>query len=48
MHCLHYRELNPYDVLNSDVVVFTSDTVPTAPDSGPAESGAATEGDHDA
>ncbi|MXW99494.1 MAG: 50S ribosomal protein L4 [Acidimicrobiaceae bacterium] len=28
VHCLHYRELNTYDVLNSDVVVFTSDTVP--------------------
>ena len=28
VHCLHYRELNTYDVLNSDVVVFTSDTLP--------------------
>ena len=30
MHCLHVRELNTYDVLNSDVVVFTSDTLPTS------------------
>ena len=29
VHCLNYRELNTYDVLNSDVVVFTSDTLPT-------------------
>ena len=29
VHCLHVRELNTYDVLNSDVVVFTSDTLPT-------------------
>ncbi len=29
VHCLHYRELNTYDVLNSDVVVFTSDVLPT-------------------
>ena len=31
VHCLHVRELNTYDVLNSDVVVFTSDTLPTGP-----------------
>ena len=30
VHCLHIRELNTYDVLNSDVVVFTSDTLPTS------------------
>ena len=30
VHCLHYRELNTYDVLNSDVVVFTSDTLPAS------------------
>ncbi|MDE0161404.1 MAG: 50S ribosomal protein L4 [Acidimicrobiaceae bacterium] len=30
VHCLHVRELNTYDVLNSDVVVFTSDTLPTS------------------
>ncbi len=29
VHCLHQRELNTYDVLNSDVVVFTSETLPT-------------------
>ncbi|MCY4175536.1 MAG: 50S ribosomal protein L4 [Acidimicrobiaceae bacterium] len=28
VHCLHYRELNTYDVVNSDVVVFTSETLP--------------------
>ena len=28
VHCLPYRELNTHDVLNSDVVVFTSDTLP--------------------
>ena len=34
VHCLHYRELNTYDVLNSDVVVFTSDTLPTGAGAG--------------
>ncbi len=28
VHCLHVRELNTYDVLNSDVVVFTLATLP--------------------
>ena len=28
VHCLNVSELNAYDVLNSDVVVFTSDTLP--------------------
>ena len=49
VHCLHYRELNTYDVLNSDVVVFTSDTLPShrgADDQRPA--GAESNGDSDA
>jgi len=29
VHCLHVGELNTYDVLNNDVVVFTQDTLPT-------------------
>ena len=28
VHCLYVGELNPYDVLDSDVVVFTADTLP--------------------
>ena len=28
VHCLHYREMNTYDVLNCDTVVFTSETLP--------------------
>ena len=56
VHCLHLRELNTYDVLNSDVVVFTADTLPTgtgptgdgdAADRGAGEGGDAT-GDGDA
>ena len=43
VHCLHVGELNTYDVLNSDVVVFTSDTLPTG-----AGAGAQNEGDGDA
>ena len=49
VHCLHYRELNTYDVLNSDVVVFTSDTLPSgrgADSQRPA--GAESDGDGDA
>lgn len=30
IHCILARELNAYDVLVSDVVVFTEDTLPTA------------------
>jgi large subunit ribosomal protein L4 len=30
VHCLHVGELNTYDVLDSDVVVFTADTLPGA------------------
>ncbi len=30
VHCLHAGELNTYDVLDSDVVVFTQETLPTA------------------
>ena len=56
VHCLHYRELNTYDVLNSDVVVFTSDTLPTGTASGAdatgdgeeADGGATEDGDSDA
>lgn len=29
VHCLHAGELNTYDVLNNDVVVFTEETLPT-------------------
>ena len=29
VHCLHVGELNTYDVLNNDVVVFTAATLPT-------------------
>ena len=29
VHCLHQGELNTYDVLNNDVVVFTEETLPT-------------------
>ena len=28
VHCLHVRELNTYDVLDSDAVVFTRETLP--------------------
>lgn len=34
VHCLHVGELNTYDVLDSDVVVFTEDTLPGAPAEG--------------
>jgi large subunit ribosomal protein L4 len=34
VHCLHVRELNTYDVLDNDVVVFTSETLPTSDSSG--------------
>jgi large subunit ribosomal protein L4 len=30
VHCLHVGELNTYDVLDSDVVVFTTETLPGA------------------
>jgi large subunit ribosomal protein L4 len=29
VHCMHVGELNTYDVLNADVVVFTEATLPT-------------------
>lgn len=29
VHCLHVGELNTYDVLNNDVIVFTEETLPT-------------------
>jgi hypothetical protein len=29
VHCLHQGELNTYDVLNNDVLVFTEETLPT-------------------
>ena len=48
VHCLHYRELNTYDVLNSDVVVFTSDTLPSGRGAGPGPRRAESNGDSDA
>ena len=46
VHCLNVRELNPYDVLNSDVVVFTSDTLPGSPGAAsPSAASTAEEGD---
>ena len=42
VHCLHVSELNTYDILNSDVVVFTSDTLPGRRDE-PSGDGAGTE-----
>ena len=33
VHCLSVGELNTYDVLDSDVVVFTSETLPGSRDS---------------
>ncbi len=38
VHCLHVRELNTYDVLDNDVVVFTSETLPTSGSDADAES----------
>ena len=35
VHCLPVSELNTCDVLNSDVVVFTADTLPGSRDTGP-------------
>ena len=43
VHCLHIRELNTYDVLNSDVVVFTSDTLPASGSEGDDATGDATD-----
>jgi large subunit ribosomal protein L4 len=41
VHCLHVGELNTYDVLDSDVVVFTKETLPgSAADSTGAEASA--------
>ncbi len=36
VHCVQVGELNPYDVLNADVVVFTEATLPTGDSSIPA------------
>ncbi|MEQ8842393.1 MAG: 50S ribosomal protein L4 [Acidimicrobiales bacterium] len=41
VHCLHAGELNTYDVLESDVVVFTKETLPGA---APAEQAVSAEG----
>lgn len=35
VHCLHAGELNTYDVLNADVVVFTEATLPTGESAAP-------------
>ena len=35
VHCLHVGELNTYDVLNNDVVVFTTETLPTGTEAAP-------------
>ena len=37
VHCLHVGELNTYDVLNNDVVVFTAATLPTGADASKAD-----------
>ena len=39
VHCLHVGELNPYDILNSDTVVFTADTLPGTQPTPTAEDG---------
>ena len=39
VHCLHVGELNTYDVLNSDVVVFTEATLPTGEPTSSAAAG---------
>ena len=49
VHCLHYGELNTYDVLDSDVVVFTSDSLPGGRGAGDqTPDGAGSDGDPDA
>ncbi len=37
VHCLHVNELNTHDVLDSEVVVFTVDTLPGTPGEPPAD-----------
>lgn len=44
VHSVSTAELNAYDILRSDWLVFTRDTLPTS--TGPATNGAANEGDH--
>ncbi len=49
VHSVSTAELNAYDILRSDWLVFTRDTLPTSTAStstGPATNGAANEGDH--
>jgi large subunit ribosomal protein L4 len=44
VHCMYQGELNTYDVLDSDVVVFTEATLPGAPSSSVPEAGDTNEG----
>ncbi len=45
VHCLHVGELNTYDVLNNDVVVFTQDTLPTGAEAQPKTTASTDSGD---
>ena len=45
VHCLHQGELNTYDVLDSDVVVFTEATLPSADPAGSGGSAAEVSGE---
>ncbi len=48
VHCLHVGELNTYDVLDSDVVVFTKETLPgSASSAGGDDSARSAGGDDD-
>ena len=47
VHCLHVGELNTYDVLDSDVVVFTKETLPGSPVGEAAPGGPAPEAGSD-
>jgi large subunit ribosomal protein L4 len=44
VHCMHQGELNTYDVLDSDVVVFTEATLPGAPSAAAPDTGDTNEG----
>jgi large subunit ribosomal protein L4 len=44
VHCMYQGELNTYDVLDSDVVVFTEATLPGAPSASVPEAGDTNEG----
>ncbi len=43
VHCLHVGELNTYDVLNNDIVVFTADTLPTGAEAGKPKAASSTD-----